>query len=1276
MKKIFAIIFSLGFCTILLAGSITEEEAREKAIRFLQTKPFASSQEGGKQFRTSAATVLQTAESCDAYYVFNIDSDEGFVIVSGEESTPDVLGFSSSGAFDSKSVPSNVRLWLNDYASQINAIISSVAEPVSTEAYVSRKPIAPLLTSKWGQESPYNLLCPMQGNLQCVTGCVATAMAQVMNYWQHPTRTTASIPNRIYDFEHDAIREGTLIDWGNMPATTYDVVNNAQQKAVSELMLYCGMAVDMNYGCNGSGAYGSNVVPALKNYFGYGNSAQIIYRGNYEDWLYIIYNELRQGHPVYYSGASSSSGHAFVCDGYVAEDYYHIDWGWNGSYNGYFRLCVMNPDGRGTGGGSRSGGYTNRQAAIVGCVPSTYVEKSAPIAVRSIAAELTKYQRTSKRTNFLAVTLTPDLFVTGCQQENEYGLALYQGDNRLSMLYSAKSSKTVGTRINNTLNISFGSNLSDGSYQIVPVCRRNGETEWERCLDADKVYLEAEIEGLDLTLKACEYEIGAETFNMTCVAAPQFTESAATYGVNYNISFTLHNDGGEYVGPLCILSSTNKSLLAEQNISIASGETRTLNFTIHRSSFDEGELYSLGGYGGISHVAGSEFSVHPRPHLKATWNIPALNDAELDEYGFPWVYDDKISGTLKVEYPKPDGNACAPDATGNYEIRIGSSLYNPNGTVAFTLNLKAGESVEIPFSFNSSNFNLIRYASIAFFATNVNIWADANFYDNDYKSRQFLLTGGAKPAQITYYAMTSSVIPAEAGYISSTGRKEFEKGETYTLTAKTWASTTDTYYFDYWEVNGERVCETQEFTFTVTGNMDVKAHFKEMPKISCLETPIVDFAAHATTGTLRATIWNEGEDFSGKLRVWVEGQSSEVDLNLKADETREISISTPLVPNSPLNGGNLLYHNDKMGIWQDMSGSHFWVKHYPSMVGNIIVHNVDATNRADADSLNITLHLERQPSAEGYKGRIPVRLVWGTGRTGSSFGSAEIDVDLLNNSAQDFNLTYHSGNAQTQNTYSDFYDYPLRFKLYTLNENGGQYETTLIGDSTIYYLKKDWGARGRIYVYTSSGGTVGLKNTIDDSSYTVYFSTGMTAHAHATPDAGYYFKNWTDADNNVVSTDAYYTFKTDFTQTAFYALKANFVQGTAPVKKYIIKATASNTAGGTVTGAGTVSENEIVTLKATEKDGYSFVNWSENSVVVSSEPNYSFAATNNRTLVANFRKLTDEETSVETLSATAEDSEPMDVYSINGQLLYSNVNTLQGLPAGIYVINGKKYVKK
>ena len=493
MRKILLFI-SFFVSLIAFAGEVTEQEALQKAQQFMKGKQFKQ-----KNLRRAAAL------GGKSFYVFNAEQNGGFVIVSADDRTEAILGYADQGTLDANRLPENAKKWLEGYAEQIKAI------GYNTEQIASRRvlgsPVSPLITAHWNQGSPYNNMCPLDGEDRSVTGCVATAMAQVMYYHKCPTATVGPIP------EYETSTKQILVE--ELPATTfkwdkmkdeYDYDEEGESAdAVAELMRYCGQAVEMDYTRSSSGAWVS--AERMINCFGYSKTAKNVSRRDYTttEWEQMMYNELKNSRPVLYSGASGTGGHQFVIDGYDDKGLFHVNWGWGGSSDGYFVLSILNPGGRGIGGGTSSNGYTIGQDAIIMLQPDHGEEPEELPSIycywpdESIAFEFT---RSSSSEDF-SVDLKGYLYYWGDDDIIiDYAWALYKGSEQIKMFDIQQDVKmnAGGSTACVDQTVIFGKDLTDGTYEIRRLYRLSGKTEWQKCLTYWTGIMVASISGNTVTL--------------------------------------------------------------------------------------------------------------------------------------------------------------------------------------------------------------------------------------------------------------------------------------------------------------------------------------------------------------------------------------------------------------------------------------------------------------------------------------------------------------------------------------------------------------------------------------------------------------------------------------------------------------------------------------------------------------------------------------------------------------------------------------------------------
>jgi len=334
-----------------------------------QATTFLKESQRPLQLQEPPAKTLKDADGTPLCYIFNTIDGEGFVVAAANEADG-ILAYSTNGAYDEATAPPNLKAWLEACRHQLTAQQRPKARKAKPR-FVPQDKILPLIATRWDQGTAagnaYNLLAPIVDDSTCVAGCVATALAQVMRYHQWPTDTCRGIP------AYDSGRPGVLdslpparFAWELM-ATSYEGSESEEEiQAIAQLMLYCGHATKTLYTPKRSEAYGSDATKALIDIFDYPN-AKYVKCADFDDdtWNRMIYNELSSSRPVVYFGYSSVGGHCFVCDGYDSNDFYHINWGWGGRGDGYYKLSMLHPTETGEETVDEMG-YSLNQYAIIG----------------------------------------------------------------------------------------------------------------------------------------------------------------------------------------------------------------------------------------------------------------------------------------------------------------------------------------------------------------------------------------------------------------------------------------------------------------------------------------------------------------------------------------------------------------------------------------------------------------------------------------------------------------------------------------------------------------------------------------------------------------------------------------------------------------------------------------------------------------------------------------------------------------------------------------------
>ncbi len=354
----------------LIASPVDVNTARQLSLKYAQGN-------ATKKVANLDLAYTQTTESgANALYVFNFEG--GYLIMAADDVAQPILAFGEEGCFDANNIPDGLAYYLRHYARQIEYAVnnSMTADPEISEQWeqirrygvirserATRGDVAPLISTNWNQDSPFNAYCPTgQGGPggRAYAGCVATAMSMVMKRWNWPDHgqgshsyTPSGYATQTVDFEN------AYYQWNNMPNN----VNNSNYQAIALLMYHCGVAVDMQYGPQGSGAHSQDVPDAIFNYFRYTKSANRLDRDLYtrNEWEEILISNLQEGFPMYYSGAEGNSGHAFVCCGYRESDRkFYFNWGWSGFNNNYFAIDALN---------TYSGNFNDYQGVIIDMIP-------------------------------------------------------------------------------------------------------------------------------------------------------------------------------------------------------------------------------------------------------------------------------------------------------------------------------------------------------------------------------------------------------------------------------------------------------------------------------------------------------------------------------------------------------------------------------------------------------------------------------------------------------------------------------------------------------------------------------------------------------------------------------------------------------------------------------------------------------------------------------------------------------------------------------------------
>jgi len=484
-SKILLSLFAIfAFSAAILAKDVLRSQAEKVAVNFF----FEKTDTFGHGINYLDINITESYKVGNAYYVINFD--DGWVVVSANDVTTPVLGYNVTGSYPNENDQSdNFLSWMQHYADQMeyikeNNIIASNEVSSDWNKYMTnnsksllngnRDVITPLLTNTWNQDNPYNLLCPEDDagpGGHVYVGCVATAMSMIMHYWRYPNSGSGSHSYYYYPY-------GTIN--ANFGAANYEwdgmcdqlIYNNPWE--IAEIGFHAAVSINMMFSPDGSGAYSSDVPFALKNYFNYSPQTQHLTKYNYSTsvWEGYLQDELDNGHPLYYSGRSSSGGHAFVCDAYEGMNYYHFNFGWSGSGNGFFTLQEV-------------GGFNTDQTMIRNITPNdpsypyiatgetlltfqsgSFTDGSGP--VEDYPSGMNVSWLISPQTEMDSIESLKLSFIEFDTDANDV-LKVYDGTNADGTLIGEFSGGTIPSQINhdgNELFITFNSTASGKGFKL------------------------------------------------------------------------------------------------------------------------------------------------------------------------------------------------------------------------------------------------------------------------------------------------------------------------------------------------------------------------------------------------------------------------------------------------------------------------------------------------------------------------------------------------------------------------------------------------------------------------------------------------------------------------------------------------------------------------------------------------------------------------------------------------------------------------------------------
>lgn len=622
-----------------------------------------------------------TAKQQPAYYIFDNAGDKGYMILAADDVAMPVLGYSATGTINPDDMPENLRGWLENYAAEIawaaerEASGNYIAKDLTKETAASKRDtwahIAPLCATKWNQSEPYDLYTPeityRGANIKAATGCVATAMAQLMKYHNYPAKGKGSVSytwTKYSDFSNTA--EGApstnvamkmdfssvTFDWANMLNVYTDGgYNDAQADAVATLMKACGYSVEMSYGPE-SGASTAEVADALKTYFGYDSNTRFYTRAYYDldAWEEMLYNNLKNVGPIQYSGRNDYGGHSFIVDGYAGNGYFHLNWGWGGMSDGDFLITALDPDAQGVGGSLA--GYNSNQGAILGAQPAgASIPKIVPFQMAIYGGGMTPKIANSK------LTITGPFTNNGGVGDLVRVAMQFCSYNDDALVATAVCTSISGWPASiysglNTISATIPSSLPAGIYKVYPVASTNGGATYQKAIAQigypNYVLLQKKADGTYVTV--AEDPAVIEFIDVTM-------NTPVYYGMGFQVEAKAVNDNDTEViqsaSPAFLIQSAqgwNVIAYAQtQVVDLRAGDTMSLTFDL--SVLRRASSYVAGAECYFAFVDEQNGFILSEPVAVTVQEAPTTTTLKCSASGFSVVDADNVSlDNFRVNY--------------------------------------------------------------------------------------------------------------------------------------------------------------------------------------------------------------------------------------------------------------------------------------------------------------------------------------------------------------------------------------------------------------------------------------------------------------------------------------------------------------------------------------------------------------------------------------------------------------------------------------------------
>lgn len=875
MRRILLLSIIIAMCIPLLGNPVDETTAKQLAQNFWKENNIMGVR-GDKVFkkRMNDARFVNVAPQCgySEFYIFNNEDGKGFVIIAADDCVTPILGYSYDNNFAADNLPPNLKGWLDGYAEQIQTAVEmrlTATDEVRADweclrqgmnlPIKSETGVGPLITTLWNQDYPYNILCPedplANGNPtygHVYAGCAACAMAQILKFWEYPNDAHSVI---YHEYEHPVYGlldanysyAGGSYYWSFMPNQLTSSSSTNQKQAVASLMYHCGVSVEMDYGPSGSSAYTTAAEIAFRAFFDH-NNATLVKKSSYNtdtQWISLLKNELDNGRPVYYAGYGTG-GHAFVCDGYNNSNYFWFNWGWGGQANGFFPVNSLTPT---TNGYQHN--YSNNQEAIIGIEPGgtnnyhllglnddiklngyygnmfwfdTQIQEITTEVYNwgnsvfngSLCAVVFDreglYMAESDHINNcqilpmqssgqLSFTFSESLNILTCKayvgifliENNQYSLVSAYGlhsnardfynyytlSNDMVELYLysdieySPSSIVQNSAINVTANITNGDNVTFNGYYAAALYGLNGE-------------LEQILAGLH---EGNGLQPGYHYTNPLNFSCPSVTVPAGTY----YLTIIQQSEGSDNWYPLLNWEDcVNPEHVNPIRVEVVSPALYTITATANPNN--GGTITGQGEY--LEGETCTLIATANNGYIFVNWTESGAQVSTNANYTFTVTGNRNLVANFQAQPQQ-------------YTISVSANPSN-GGNVSGSGTYTQGQSCTVSASANNG------YSFVDWTENGTQISTNANYTFTVTGNRNLVANFQAQPQQ---YTINVSANPSNGGNV--TGGGTYNQGQSCTVSA----TANSGYTFINWTENGTQVSTNANYTFIVTGNRNLVAHF-------------------------------------------------------------------------------------------------------------------------------------------------------------------------------------------------------------------------------------------------------------------------------------------------------------------------------------------------------------------------------------------------------------------------------------------------------------------